>query len=38
MREYNEYVVYTKPLVEMNDGKSDCLAAEYIVIAPTAVY
>lgn len=36
MREYNEYVVYTKPLVEMNNGKI-VSGSKYIVIAPTAI-
>lgn len=36
MREYNEYVVYTKPLVEINNGKI-VSGSKYIVIAPTAV-
>ena len=37
MREYNEYVVYTKPLIEMNNGKI-VSGSKYIVIAPTAVF
>mgnify|MGYP000843706570 FL=1 len=36
MREYNEYVVYTKPLVEINNGKI-VSGSKYIVIAPAAV-
>jgi hypothetical protein len=36
MREYDEYVVYTKPLVEMNNGKI-VSGSKYIVIAPTAI-
>lgn len=36
MREYNEYVVYTKPLVEMNNGKI-VSGSKYIVVAPAAV-
>lgn len=36
MREYNEYVVYEKPLLEMNNGKI-VSGSKYIVIAPTAV-
>jgi hypothetical protein len=36
MREYNEYVVYTKPLVETNNGKI-VSGSKYIVIASAAV-
>ena len=36
MRRHNEYVVYEKPLAEMNNGKI-VSGSKYIVIAPTAV-
>lgn len=36
MRRHNEYVVYEKPLSEMNNGKI-VSGSKYIVIAPTAV-
>ena len=36
MRRHNEYVVYKKPLAEMNNGKI-VSGSKYIVIAPTAV-
>ena len=36
MRRHNEYVVYEKPLAEMNSGKI-VSGSKYIVIAPTAV-
>ena len=36
IRRHNEYVVYEKPLAEMNNGKI-VSGSKYIVIAPTAV-
>lgn len=36
MRRHNDYVVYEKPLAEMNNGKI-VSGSKYIVIAPTAV-
>ena len=36
MKRHNEYVVYEKPLLEMNNGKI-VSGSKYIVIAPTAV-
>lgn len=36
MRRHNEYVVYEKPLAEMNNGKI-VSGSKYIVIAPAAV-
>ncbi len=36
-RRHNEYVVYEKPLAEMNNGKIVVSGSKYIIIAPTAV-